>query len=195
MPIGLFLLIRGLRGRAIDDHPVCRECGFDLFGLPAGVEKCSECGEDLTKPKAIRIGNRRRRPGLIWTGGFVFLIGFAFTGLIGVAVLQNVNWIEHAPTWYVIRDSQSSVPADRDPALKELLRRLNAGELSDERIKEIVAKQLVWQNDANTPWAVERGDLIDAAHIAGKMSADQWKNYLLRGEFKLVAARRRSARG
>jgi len=188
MPIGLFLLIRGLRGRAIDDHPVCRKCGFDLFGLPAGAEKCSECGADLTRPKAIRIGNRRRRLPLIWTGGFIFLIGFAVAGMIGVAALQNVNWIEYAPTWYVIRDSQSSVPADRDPALKELLRRLNGGELSDERIKDLVAKQLAWQIDKNTPWAVERGDLIDAAHAVGKMPADQWANYIGRAvEFKLVA--------
>jgi hypothetical protein len=188
LPIGLSILIRGLRGRMLDDHPVCRRCGFDLFGLPAGVEKCSECGADLARPKAIRVGNRRRRAPLIWTGGFIFLIGFAVAALIGVAALQNVNWIEYEPTWYVIRDSQSSVPSDRDPALKELLRRLNGGELSDERVKDLVAKQLVWQNDANTPWAVERGDLIDAAHAADKMPADQWANYLARAvEFKLYA--------
>ena len=30
--LGLFLLILGLRGKRIDDHPWCRKCKFDLFG-------------------------------------------------------------------------------------------------------------------------------------------------------------------
>jgi hypothetical protein len=142
----------------------------------------------LTHPKAIRIGNRRRRPGLVWLGAIVLVPAAIGVGATGLGVLSDVKWIEHAPDWYVIRESQSAVAGDRDPALKELLRRLNGGELSDERTKDVIARQLAWQLDKNTPWAVERGDLIDAAHAAGKLSQDQWANYLANAvEFKLLA--------
>ncbi len=33
---GVVALVLGLRGRRIDDHPICRKCGFDLVGsLPS----------------------------------------------------------------------------------------------------------------------------------------------------------------
>jgi hypothetical protein len=51
--VGLILLILGLRGRRVDDHPICRKCGFDLFGKPEGSTICSECSADLTYPHAI----------------------------------------------------------------------------------------------------------------------------------------------
>lgn len=44
--IAVVLLRRGLRGRAIDDHPVCRACGFDLFNLPSDRAACPECGSE-----------------------------------------------------------------------------------------------------------------------------------------------------
>ena len=58
-PLGLALLLLGVRGRRIDDHPICRRCGFDLFGLPAGSERCSECGAEVRRRRAIRIGRRK----------------------------------------------------------------------------------------------------------------------------------------
>lgn len=32
--IGAALTAYALRGRRTDDHPLCRRCGFDLFGMP-----------------------------------------------------------------------------------------------------------------------------------------------------------------
>src|SRR5688572_29100978 len=34
------LLIAGLRGRRVDDHPLCRRCGFDLVGSPRESVVC-----------------------------------------------------------------------------------------------------------------------------------------------------------
>src|SRR5437773_4249665 len=51
----------GLRGRAVDDHPHCRECGYDLFGRPASGGVCPECGAELNRRGAVRFGERRRR--------------------------------------------------------------------------------------------------------------------------------------
>src|SRR5688500_20118731 len=45
---GMLFVRLGLRGKRVDDHPLCRRCGLDLFGLPEGATKCSECGADLS---------------------------------------------------------------------------------------------------------------------------------------------------
>jgi hypothetical protein len=45
---GISLVARGLRGRRIDDHPLCERCGFDLTGKPQGSDICSECGAELS---------------------------------------------------------------------------------------------------------------------------------------------------
>jgi hypothetical protein len=41
---GAVTLRAGLRGRQIDNHPLCRRCGFDLTGRLAHSAKCAECG-------------------------------------------------------------------------------------------------------------------------------------------------------
>jgi tRNA(Ile2) C34 agmatinyltransferase TiaS len=51
--VGISALVRGLRGRRIDDHPLCRRCGFDLTGKPETSTRCPECGSDLRRPRAI----------------------------------------------------------------------------------------------------------------------------------------------
>ena len=66
---GMILLVRGMRGVPSLSEPRCAKCGYDLrgsAGAPAGV--CPECGADLTKPRAVRWGDYRKRPKLIWTG-------------------------------------------------------------------------------------------------------------------------------
>ncbi len=47
-----------VRGRRVDDHPICRKCGFDLIGKPESSAVCSECGTDLTGVRAVRVGRR-----------------------------------------------------------------------------------------------------------------------------------------
>jgi hypothetical protein len=176
--VGTFLLIRGLRGRKVDDHPLCRRCGFDLIGLPADVKTCSECGADVSSPRAIRIGHRKRRTGMAWAG--VLLIAPVILGiaLIGWMSVSNFKWIEHAPYWYVARESRSNVAAERDAALVELARRITANQLSAEQIKPLTDASLAAQADLNIPWSTGWGDVLDAAQAVGKLSDKDWKQYL-----------------
>src|SRR5215208_2333842 len=59
------MMILARRGRRIDDHPLCRKCGFDLFGLPGTSHNCPECGRDLRRRRATRIGHRQRHRPLL----------------------------------------------------------------------------------------------------------------------------------
>src|SRR5207249_860614 len=86
--VGIVLLRRGLKGIALDDHPICRRCGFDLFGLPGGVAVCSECGADLSSRRAIRIGTRKRRPGIATLGALLIVVIVFNLGVLGLGMLN-----------------------------------------------------------------------------------------------------------
>src|SRR4051794_15983493 len=69
IPLGIALAIRGFSGTPALSEPKCARCGYDLRGFTgAPPTRCSECGSDLTVAAAVRWGDYRRRPGLIWTG-------------------------------------------------------------------------------------------------------------------------------
>ena len=70
-PLGgaaIMVLLWGLRTRKLDDHPICRRCKYDLFGLPADRRQCPECGAELTGVQAVTIGHRTRHPPTIIAG-------------------------------------------------------------------------------------------------------------------------------
>lgn len=59
------LILFALRGRRVNRHPICRQCGFDLFGKPKESTVCGECGADLHHGRAIRVGAREKRRGIL----------------------------------------------------------------------------------------------------------------------------------
>ena len=40
--LGVFLVVRGWRGRRIDDHPLCRKCGYDLHANASPARSISK---------------------------------------------------------------------------------------------------------------------------------------------------------
>src|SRR5690606_6583837 len=83
--LGAALLSLGLRGRRVNDHPICRKCGFDLVGREDldqtwGDAVCTECGADLKGRRAIVPGQRApcRTPRAV--GIFLIVIGFGMQG-------------------------------------------------------------------------------------------------------------------
>ena len=69
---GVVVGLRGLRARTLDDHPICRRCKYDLFGLPDDRRQCPECGAELTEAGAVTIGHRAPRPRAMITGFVLF---------------------------------------------------------------------------------------------------------------------------
>jgi hypothetical protein len=177
--VGVIMLVVGRRGVAIDDHPLCARCGFDLFGRPDGVDVCSECGGDLRQPHAIRLGHRRPRAGLAWTGGSLAAVGILGFGFFGWLALGSTNWQQLKPVWWLRWDTRSSDPKTRDPALTELDTRLNGGKLTDDQIAAVCDAALAVQADASQPWSPLWGNLVEDARLAQKLSDERWKQYAL----------------
>src|SRR3954447_1099353 len=86
--ISLPPLYLGWRGRVVGSQPVCRKCGFNLFGLPDTSTNCPECGSDLRKPNATRTGHLLRRRGLLWTGGILLFMALVSGGLFGTVLAR-----------------------------------------------------------------------------------------------------------
>jgi hypothetical protein len=170
-----------LRGRRVDDHPVCRQCGFDLFGKPQGATVCSECGADLTRDGAVRIGRREKRRRLIGFALPVLLVCVAWFALLGWGAARGTDWNKHKPVWWLIRDARTADDATRDGALRELTDRIANGKLTRQRIDALVDLALEVQADPARPWATGWGDAIGAAHDAGKLAPEKWRRYARQG--------------
>src|SRR5437867_3917554 len=101
--VGACGVVAGVRGRRINDHPICRVCRFDLTGVyPAPL--CPECGAGLlaTQGRApVLMGERRRRWWALIPGVALVLMGGA-GALLGVSDWAfSLNLIPYEPTWLV----------------------------------------------------------------------------------------------
>lgn len=107
---GILLMHAGLRGRRINDHPICRRCRFDLVGLASlsaaatqdsdlesgatkdqlttrtlsHPDRCPECGTDLTgttrRARRAVIDGERKKRWRLFALGLVLLLSGLTTG-------------------------------------------------------------------------------------------------------------------
>lgn len=174
---GVTLLTLGLRGKRLNDHPHCRRCGYDVSAAgeaPGGAPTiCPECGRDLTRPRAIRIGARRRRRGMIAAGSAMLLVLLAVGGLIGWGTATKFNWNTIKPVWMLMAEARSGDPSGEAGAVVELVRRATKGRLSKEALTNAASLGLAVQADTAHRWLTGYGDLVEAGAKAGVITADQ----------------------
>ena len=175
--IGAGLLRVGLRGRRVDDHPICRRCGFDLFGRPEGSNICSECGGDLTKRHAIRAGRHVRRGGMIAIGALMLAITLTLGGGAGYAAYSVKDWQPHKPVWWLVRELDRGDLQTRRAATTELLTRLAGLKLSRPQLDRITETILNIQGDTRKPWYAGFGDFLEAARAKKQLSDERWQRY------------------
>ncbi len=217
--LGGAALWRGLRGRRLNDHPICRKCKFDLVGVYSpnnkdaggtGVSpvqtnedhpRCPECGRDLNRKRAVRHGERRRRPRFIIGGALLFLIGVS---ALGVATWKNasnfdVNTIK--PEWLLMVQLHDASWRPNDAQFRELRRRLGAGSLSDGTLRKLAMEGLARQStDRPLPnesgqhgrrveeWKVEWGSIIVRAIRRGLLSDGAIIRFLSNAMFVTTSA-------
>ena len=99
MLLGALLIALGFRGqKSSNNHPTCRDCGFDLENVyqTAGVT-CPECGAGLKRDRGIRIGQRRRRPIFIGLGLLFIALPAAPIGVAAFALLTGNDFNTYKP--------------------------------------------------------------------------------------------------
>ena len=190
--LGLALFTLGWRGQRIDDHPWCRRCRFDLFGVTEPAA-CPECGSDLrpgaSSPRGqrwrwrwgcrpIRIGQRRRNRVLI-AAGLLLLLG---SGGMGYGVVRHAtaigfNWNSLKPAWLLIAESRSSQKATVDRAFAEIDRRLTAKTLSPRVAARLIEHALNTQADPKIAWDARWGTFIELARDGSLRSDGDWTRY------------------
>ena len=189
------VLWAGLRGRRVNDHPICRRCGFDLVGKPAGSTACSECGADLRGPRAVRVGARKRRRGMIAVALLLLVPSLACVGFLGWADASGLDLGRHKPVWWLLNDARSNNPVDRDAAFAELFRRYRAGELGKDGVARVVDRALVLQADPAKTWLPQWGDFVEEAYRGGSVAAESWRRYVRQAPRSELVATERFRRG
>lgn len=185
----------GLAGRATDDHPVCRACRFDLFNLPADRIACPECGSDLRTPRAVRVGNRTRRPAPLYAGLALLLLCALAAGLVGTHVARGLDTYRLLPDAWVERDTRSPLRSKQTRAWVELNRRFLDNGLSAGRTARLADAALARQADAKTAWIKEIGDFVESVRTAGALPRDKWVRYAKQAIQMSARARPRVGRG
>ncbi|HEY7115310.1 MAG TPA: zinc ribbon domain-containing protein [Tepidisphaeraceae bacterium] len=174
---GAVLLRFGMRGRVLDDHPVCRRCGYDLHGLSDDQAVCPECGGDLRASGAVRSGQRRRRPGLVACGVLLTAGALAGFAVLGRNALHVLGEDANKPLWWLMRDFRSSGPARRNVILTELRKRMERGQLPSFSAREAVDRVLALQADHSIRWVRAWGNFIETARDKGFVDDTSWARY------------------
>jgi hypothetical protein len=166
---GLALTLLGLIGRRVGEHPHCRRCGRNLFGVESAA--CPECGRDVTPPAATVIGHRQRRPRLAWLGGTLLVAPIAV-----LLATTAIDWQSLKPAAWLIAelDGDQTFIAAAD----SLRTKLEARQLDDAAVERAADKLLARQADADKPWHLAAGQFIEAAHDAGQLGDERWQAYL-----------------
>ena len=195
MLLGIAIVGMGLRGRRIDEHPLCRCCGFDLIGKPPDSLVCSECGAELGRKRAIRIGHRQRRAWAILLGVAISMPGIVGLGVLGWLTFQQIDWYQHKPTWWLLRETGYANATTRDNALTELIARDGRKELSETQTVMAVERILAIQGDSTLPWKPAWGVFVEGLLLSDRLDKERWEKYCCQSSSFRFEARRRLRRG
>jgi hypothetical protein len=193
--VGVLFLLWGIRGKRLDDHPTCRQCGFDLENVyPAGVT-CPECGAGLKRPKSVRIGQRRKRPVLIGLGLLLMIAPVAPIAMAAFAALTGKDFNEYLPLGVLVWEGRRADAKSGKGIANELLTRMTSGKLAAAQEDAIVDMALDRQENADLPWDEAWGDLIERGKLDGRLSEAQQQRFLKNAIVPRLRARPRVAVG
>lgn len=182
---GVGFVMAAFRGVPTDGHPTCRKCGYDLVRLFPCPSICPECGRKLRRLWGIRYGHRRVQRAPLAAGAVLLTIA-TIMAAHGLAQFVGRNgWAPFVPDWVLEGQLlEGASPARTRRSLKEMALRIKGGLVSPRRVERLVTRALEEQA-STTPWAVEWGDLIDAARSRGMVEGAQLGTYA-RGAFPIT---------
>ncbi|MEM9882870.1 MAG: hypothetical protein AAF800_08130 [Planctomycetota bacterium] len=169
---GVAVLWLGWRGPRLDDHPICRRCGYDLYGSAVGSD-CAECGCRLDGPRALRRGNRRRSGRTLLVGGLMLLSGVGLAGGAGYTWWGAADWIIHKPTFWLRHDAIRQIGTPQEPNAMQLAERLDQRRLSVAQEVALVGPVLRLQGDPSLAWVDPWPEILETLVVRGHLSPPQ----------------------
>lgn len=170
--VGALLIVHGRRTRQRLGDRWCRACRSILPAERLAEAKCGCCGGDVSAVVAVGVGRRRRRPGLIALGSLLLWAALSVVLARGIDWFNAVDWPAHKPQFLLFRQAESDDIATSLAAINELLRREQAGSLSNDRRSELVGLLLdrVMPSDHET--ATRWFPLVEPEWLAGRLSRE-----------------------
>ena len=178
--LAVALIVRGRRGKVLDDHPVCRRCRRDLYGLEQPTI-CPECGGDLAARRATLVGNRGRRIVSSLAGWSLMTLAVLAVAFVAALLLTPDRAAPHKPTRWLAFESRLDAGRLSAAAVEELRVRLRANALDAEQATAVAAGFLQDQRDLDLPWNPVKGDFVHMARTRQLVSDDDWLAYVERG--------------
>jgi hypothetical protein len=172
---GLVVLVLGLCGRRINDHPLCRRCGADLLDRPS-QDCCPACGHRLRAGRQC-MGARHHRPIMTSVGVLLLLISAGATGFRGGLLTAPWEWLKVLPARAVLQLVHREDEPTESAAIQELLTRLQNDEIPAPTLPRIVEAALQAQADATRPWNDLWPQFIESAWTKGLLTEEQQRRY------------------
>lgn len=178
MIVGVVLVVVGLKGRRINDHPVCKQCHFDLLGTYPEVVTCPECGAGLKRDNAVLQGARSKMPIVVTVGAIMVLTPLVPVGAVAYAVLtgSDVNAIK--PLGMILWEARRAEPTQAAKLADEIMNRLLAKKLSASQYQKVIESVLDVQGDRSLAWSEGWGSVIDRAELDGVLTPAQKARYM-----------------
>ena len=170
---GVTLFLIGRRGRRLNDHPQCRDCGFDLQGVFPASSTCPECGSGLKRPRAVRNGVRKRMPAVAAAGVLIALLPVAPAAVMLYAAVTGTNIAKYTPTGVLLWQTRVSSPEVNKTIANELIDRLTKGVLDKAQSSAVAERALALQADRSSQWDAVWGDVIERINLNGDLSTAQ----------------------
>lgn len=172
--IGVLLITVGARGRRINDHPICRQCGFDLDGVYPESVTCPECGAGLKREKSVRVGARRRLPWAILAGLLLALAPLPPIAVVTFAALTGSDINSYKPLGLLLWEARHADAARTGKLAGEILNRLmTPNTVSPAQYQKVIESTLALQGDPGMAWSEEWGNIIERAKLDGTLTQAQ----------------------
>ena len=104
--------------------------------------RCAECGADLKRPGALRVGHRRRLRIPLASAAAVGLASVGLLGWAGHRTLEEVDWQRHRPARWLLDDLASADTIKANAAGDELRRRYDERSLPAQFVQPLIAAAL-----------------------------------------------------
>ena len=176
LPYALYRLVKAIKGKRLNDHPVCRNCHYDLSGLPKASPCCPECGHDITEPGHVQINRRLREPQRIWTGIGMLVLALALLIPSTVMLLDGYRWLNYTPTWFLRLQTNNDTQLNWIAWL-HLYSRCKSHKLTANQMSTVIDDALILQRDLDRRWTPQAGTLLELTRSIGSLSDADWLTY------------------